>query len=137
MNMKMCLKCEELKPLAKFRKWRTACKDCENAYSREYHAEHKKDINTNKVRKNMDRYHEKRKYLVKYLKDHPCVDCGESRVACLEFDHVRGEKKDKISSLLSSGWNVLLEEVGKCDVRCANCHAIITARRAGRWWVDE
>jgi hypothetical protein len=57
-------------------------------------------------------------------------------VACLEFDHVRGEKVDKISSIINRGWDALLTEIDKCEVRCANCHAVATANRAGWWWAD-
>jgi len=47
----------------------------------------------------------------------------------LEFDHVRGEKTCDIGTMLSHYcWARILEELQKCDVRCANCHRRKTAR---------
>lgn len=70
-----------------------------------------------------------------YLCDHPCIDCGNSDIRVLEFDHVRGYKTDGISHLLSQGcgWPRIEAEIAKCEVRCANCHRIKTSERGG-WW---
>lgn len=132
--MKVCSQCQKEKD--DFRKWRSVCRECENDSNKKYHQKNKDRINHNKAIKNRERYQEKREYLVNYLRSHPCVDCGETRVACLEFDHVRGEKVDKISSIINRGWDALLTEIDKCEVRCANCHAVATANRAGWWWAD-
>jgi hypothetical protein len=66
-----------------------------------------------------------RKYLIGYKTSHPCVDCGESRSWCLDFDHRNPiEKKFEINDYASKGRNLelLIIEIEKCDVRCANCH---------------
>jgi hypothetical protein len=70
-----------------------------------------------------------------YLLDHHCVDCGNSDIRILEFDHVRGHKTDEISHLLSQGcgWRRIEAEIVKCEVRCANCHRIKTNQRNGFW----
>lgn len=72
-----------------------------------------------------------KKYVKEYLEQHPCVDCGEADPIVLEFDHVRGEKRDHISSLVSKSCSieVIQEEIGKCEVRCANCHRKVTYYR--------
>jgi hypothetical protein len=72
--------------------------------------------------------------VISYLQTHPCVDCGETDVVVLEFDHVRGCKERTISSMLVQGYSFakILEEIAKCDVRCANCHRRKTAL-AGKW----
>lgn len=61
-----------------------------------------------------------------------CIDCGynEHGVA-LQFDHVGNDKKASVSNLIRSdyAWSTILEEINKCEVRCANCHAVVTARR--------
>lgn len=55
-----------------------------------------------------------------------CIDCGyNAHPAALDFDHVRGEKKRNVS-LFSTTQKGLLEEIAKCDVRCANCHRVKT-----------
>lgn len=65
-----------------------------------------------------------------YLREHPCVDCGENDPEVLEFDHVRGEKITEIAKLVSHGysWALIEAEIAKCDVRCANCHRRKTRR---------
>lgn len=70
-----------------------------------------------------------------YLSEHPCVDCGQTDIRVLEFDHVRGQKMDDISHMLSQncGWPRIEAEIAKCEVRCANCHRIKTNER-GDWW---
>lgn len=71
--------------------------------------------------------------LVQYLSSHPCVDCGERDPVVLEFDHIV-EKIDDIATLVSRGfsWRSISQEIEKCEVRCANCHRRVTAKR-GRW----
>jgi hypothetical protein len=72
-----------------------------------------------------------------YLHEHPCVDCGETDVVVLEFDH-RRDKTKAISVLLSLGheWDRIREEISKCEVRCANCHRRRTARERGYYKAD-
>ncbi len=66
-----------------------------------------------------------KRFVQEYLRTHPCVDCGESDPACLDFDH-RNPKKKKYC--IGAGWasgilpKSLLKEMRKCDVRCCNCH---------------
>ena len=62
-------------------------------------------------------------YILGYFESHPCVDCGESDMVVLEFDHVRGNKYGEISRLRkNNSIERLKEEIAKCEVRCANCH---------------
>lgn len=65
------------------------------------------------------------------LKAAPCVDCGGSfPPECMDFDHKAGmEKVKSISALTCSHLILLLFEIGKCDLVCANCHRIRTKRR--------
>jgi hypothetical protein len=62
--------------------------------------------------------------------DHGCADCGyrENAVA-LQFDHVRGQKTFDIAHAVGVGWARIMAEIEKCDVVCANCHAIRTYER--------
>jgi hypothetical protein len=68
-----------------------------------------------------------------YFSLHPCVDCGESHPATLDFDHVRGEKFANVSVLIRRGQTlkVIQREVEKCDVRCSNCHRKRTSKLNG------
>ena len=66
-----------------------------------------------------------------YLALHPCVDCGETDPVVLQFDHLRDKRKDVADMCRSFSWRVILAEIEKCEVRCANCHARRTARERG------
>lgn len=76
-----------------------------------------------------------RAFVKKYLQDNPCVDCGYDDWRALEFDHTGDDKTDAIANLLRLDVSLarLKHEIRKCDVRCANCHRIITFQRAGSW----
>lgn len=61
-----------------------------------------------------------------------CLDCGVLYPPyVLDFDHVRGTKRDDISTLVHKGRSlrVLSSEIAKCDLICANCHRVRTHRR--------
>lgn len=59
-----------------------------------------------------------------------CVDCGyDSNAVALQFDHL-DNKEFMISTNRNLSKARLLEEISKCEVVCANCHAIRTTRRA-------
>lgn len=69
-----------------------------------------------------------------YLDQHPCETCGETDPRVLQFDHL--DRKDKIApiSILVKNyhrWDSLLEEIRKCQILCANCHAKRTAVQLG------
>lgn len=72
-----------------------------------------------------------KEYVSSYLDTHHCVDCGNSDKRVLEFDHVRGVKSFIISLGAQAGTNIdkIKEEIEKCEVRCANCHRIVTCER--------
>lgn len=65
--------------------------------------------------------------------DRGCVDCGYRACAeALEFDHLPGtEKLGAISDLVTARvpWPVMLAEIAKCEVVCANCHRVRTTMR--------
>lgn len=58
-----------------------------------------------------------------YLSHNSCVDCDESDVIVLQFDHVRGNKLFTIGKQIRDRpWESILLEIKKCDIRCVNCH---------------
>lgn len=68
----------------------------------------------------------------KEAKDKPCLDCGiKYPTYIMQFDHVRGEKIAEVSLMYKGqyGERRLREEIAKCDVVCANCHAERTNSR--------
>lgn len=72
-----------------------------------------------------------REYIDLFLSNHPCVDCGESDIVVLEFDHVKGAKIMAVVNAINRAWSIskLKKEIDKCEVRCANCHRRITNNR--------
>ena len=62
-----------------------------------------------------------------------CADCGyNAHGVALQFDHMDGfDKKNTVSNLIRSdyGWEAIMAEIDKCEVVCANCHAIRTKAR--------
>lgn len=81
-------------------------------------------------RKSMERLND----VVYKAKDNPCLDFGKTFPSCaMQFDHVRGEKLNDIAVLRTRGsLQKLQEEIAKCDLVCANCHAIRTCIRDTR-----
>jgi hypothetical protein len=68
----------------------------------------------------------------KNLKRNPCVDCGQTYdPVVMQFDHITGTKVRNISDMVGSGYGKdrILLEISKCDLVCANCHAIRTKSR--------
>lgn len=81
----------------------------------------------------LDNIHRRRQKIVRIKKARGCVDCGyNEHPAALHFDHVRGKKKFVISQSVGVSWERVLEEIKKCEVRCANCHAIRTQTQQRR-----
>jgi L-lysine 2,3-aminomutase len=72
-----------------------------------------------------------------FLSGKCCIDCGESDPIVLEFDHIiESEKCFNIADAIAHNYSEksLIEEMDKCEIRCANCHR----RRhyfnnAGKW----
>jgi len=83
--------------------------------------------------RNRDAKAKNRDMVWEYLSTHPCVDCGESDVRVLEFDHVRGTKIASVSELVNTKhrWESIQQEIDKCEVRCANHHRIRTYEQFG------
>lgn len=110
----------------------SACRECQHEYhnkiwypaNREKHIE---NVTKNKSKRRFENYQRAvREYLSK-----GCVDCGEKDIRILEFDHVSGERKrvgrygqEGVARLIHDGysWEVIEREIGKCEVRCRNCH---------------
>ena len=70
-------------------------------------------------------------FLVDYKENSGCVDCGEMYpYFVLQFDHIK-EKNFGISRYRENGYSLekIKNEINKCQVVCANCHAIRTHSR--------
>lgn len=109
------------------------CKQCKTEYSK---AHYLKNAEAYKERANKSRpgLNEKGKqYIIDYLKNNPCVDCGISDIRVLQFDHrepLLGQTKARVG-IYRGSIGLLKKEIAKCDVVCANCHMIRTAKFFG------
>jgi len=137
--MKSCSTCQELKPLTAFNIMRRAkdgrqprCRDCCRAWYVENSDRHKV-ATTDRAKKQRRR---NQVWIVAYLLQHPCVDCGQRDIRCLDFDHRPGTWKLKhVTKLVHEAASLasIEREIEKCDVRCANCHRRRTAERGNFW----
>lgn len=136
--MRRCGRCDKSKVIGEFAWRRKArgqrdnyCRSCRAAYKREhYRANRRRYIDSAKRRKDVIAA-ERTALLMAFLREHPCVDCGEDDPLVLEFDHLRDKKFAISRGIRDRGWQDVLDEIAKCDVVCANCHRRRTARRGG------
>jgi len=136
MKKKLCHTCRIRKKISEFNKnrWKadgysSICRICSNARSKKYYAEnreeHKRVISVRKKRV----IEQNRALCLEYLLSNPCRDCGETDLVVLEFDHLRDKDrgvKDLVFRACASAR--VEEEIGKCQVLCANCHRRKTAK---------
>lgn len=137
-----CYKCKEDKKITEF-KWDNKKEKKRGYICKKCHTIHQKDRNITphqrtKARNRNRLYKQKRQkenkeFLINYLKENPCIECGESDIIVLEFDHIESDKKFKNISVLRKHYNlkILKKEIEKCQVLCANCHRKKTARQFG------
>ena len=101
-------------------------------YQRAYYEQNRDKVKRQAAASNQRRRAAHREYIREYLSQHPCVDCGEADPVVLEFDHRDpAAKAFNVGEAISKTWRwqVIEEEIAKCDVRCANCHRRRTARQ--------
>lgn len=111
------------------------CRSCFAENNARYYAENREAQKARLIAGNAHRRDRNRRKAAEYLSTHPCVDCGESDIVVLDFDHV-GKKVSAISAMIAAGarWERIEAEIGNCQVRCANCHRI---RTAAAWFDPE
>lgn len=127
---RLCASCTKWKPSAEFPRSRTDqfsyCRECRRAYDRRYYAERGKSARLARRRLAIDAA---RLWMVGLKSGIPCADCAQSfPTYVMHWDHLPGfEKVDDISSMVSSRTRlVVLEELKKCQLVCANCHVLRT-----------
>lgn len=133
---KICCCCKIEKNVSEFSKhskkadgFQPRCKLCKRLYDNKYNQEHPKVKNVIRERREAKR-NSIRKIICNYLMEHPCVDCGETDIIVLEFDHIH-DKVRNISQMVNNEVSIknIMIEIDKCEVRCANCHRRKTAKQ--------
>jgi hypothetical protein len=137
--MRTCTKCHIERPLTCFyeRKsrnngtYQSWCRACISASRKEWSRRNRAYCIQDATLRGKARLKQLRDFIREYLSNHPCIDCQITDPEVLEFDHVRGVEYRNVCDLVARkvGDTILLAEIAKCDVRCANCHRKITAVR--------
>ena len=95
----------------------------QRAYQRKWYSLNK----TKQQAWNKNRKTKIRQQIAEYKEGKACIQCGFSDVRAFVFHHRNPEAKTtEISIAYMKGWSWkrTLEEIEKCDLLCANCHAI-------------
>ena len=73
-----------------------------------------------------------RTYVLELLASAACADCGLRDPVVFEFDHLTS-KREGVAQLVTHGYSlrVIIEEIEKCEIVCANCHRHRTAESNG------
>jgi len=109
------------------------CRDCQKAQKNDWYVRNADTHKANIYQNKLSNVNQARDFVRDYLATHHCVDCGESDIRVLEFDHVRGKKRQTVGLLINGGYplSTILEEIAKCEVVCSNCHKKRTYK--GSW----
>ena len=99
--------------------------------SKRHYEANKDKIKSRTLKRNKNQNYKNRGYVAFVKSLFECVDCGEDNTIVLEFDHVRGVKKSNVSDMANQSYSfkTIQKEIDKCEVRCANCHRIVTHER--------
>jgi len=136
--VKICCCCNQSKPETEFAfrnegtgSRASKCKICQCEYSKLHYTKNKPSYVLRARQQRRVYTNINQKCLFDYLKDKKCIDCGIRDVRVLEFDHRDPSvKTNGISRMLRQrNWKRVLMEIGKCDIRCANCHRIKTSEQ--------
>jgi hypothetical protein len=128
---KVCNHCKIKKPFSEFhrnaRRYDNVskrCKQCASAMAKQTCDKYREKFRAYSREWSKKRRKGLRELVWYYKAAHPCIDCGESDPSVLEFDHVTGEKIGDINGLVRTlrRESVILTEMAKCVMRCANCH---------------
>ncbi len=136
--MRKCTKCKILKTEDQFNfkikslsLLQYQCKECTRQLIKNHYNKNKNYYLEKTRKRNIKLRSMVHNFIKEYLSKNPCVDCGESDITVLEFDHSKnkGIKFKAVSSLMKYRYPLekVKEEIKKCEVRCANCHRRKTA----------
>lgn len=94
--------------------------------------EENKVAHKEKAKANTILHRQRNKEYVDSLKSNPCTDCGvQYPPSAMQFDHIGDDKEINISAAVNRPYSIkrIDAEVAKCELVCANCHAIRTDNR--------
>jgi hypothetical protein len=136
-----CVRCGQTKPVEEFRlrsgtqRRQSWCRACKVAYDREWYRRNRA-THIAKVAVLRQQQRDRNSRILAQRKDVPCSDCGRRYPPhVMDFDHVNDDKVAAVAELARrpASERVLLDEIAKCEVVCANCHRERTYRRKERY----
>ena len=128
-EMKHCRLCDQDLPMDAFAPRRAQCRECRRVAQR---AHYYNFTDWEQRRAYQHAKYARAKEIVLEIKSNPCTDCGgRFPPYVMHFDHRDpSQKRLSVSALTGAGHvRTLLAEIAKCDLVCANCHAIRTHRQ--------
>jgi hypothetical protein len=106
------------------------CKKCQSIYSRNNYRTISKEKHKESRAAARLRSKERGTALINAAKSVPCTDCGVQYAShIMQFDHILNNKNFTISNRKNLSLTRIQEEIDKCEVVCANCHADRTWKR--------
>ena len=87
----------------------------------------------NRAEANRKKRNELRAFMKAYKETVGCEDCGKTFPSyVLDLDHRSGTEKvvNPAALIMKGSWQMMIAEIMKCDVVCANCHRERTFRRS-------
>lgn len=98
--------------------------------NREYQAKWFKENREIQINRIKELQKIKKLFIISYKENHPCTDCKKYYYSCqMQFDHTNETKEFELSKAWEHGWDAIELEISKCELVCANCHAIRTYKR--------
>jgi hypothetical protein len=128
---KRCGRCGQERPLTEFHRhgeghqpW---CKSCKSEYAAEYYVRNR----AQRVEYNRRQRREAAEWYLALKQGRPCTDCGGVfHPSAMQWDHPPDvEKVAHVAELYRGSRARVLDEIAKCELVCANCHAVRTHER--------
>lgn len=140
-SAKVCWKCQQRKSLEEFSwenqalgKRQRRCRDCQKTLSKDNYKQKKERYLLNAKQRRV----ENQSKINAYLYSHPCVECGETDIDVLDFDHL-GNKDIAVNKMLGFSSKRLQDEIDKCQVQCVKCHRRKTMKeqQSIKWYLQQ
>lgn len=111
----------------------TTCKSCQSIYAKNHYSKNSQRYK-DRTKQNKPIYANRNKeYVIEFLKNNPCIDCGESDIEVLQFDHIEmiGDKGKRVGYFIGHSLEALKKQIALCEIRCGNCHIRRTRVQTG------
>ncbi len=118
---------------ARFGVLQSVCRDCQHERDKESYLRNSQRVQRNNKAMKIKNRALGQEHLYRTLSAARCADCGTNDPAVLTFDHVNGQKKYDVATMISIGYSLkaVKAEIEKTEIVCFNCHMKREAKRRG------